>query len=96
MKSAKPGAAASARRAARGGRHGYTGEGWQAEKKRPHTPEYSGSLGAVFCGPRLCQYDDSDDRRGSQRVPGRHDASFPLSVSGDECGGGVSARAAAQ
>lgn len=32
MKSAIPGAAASARRAARGGRHGYTGEGWQAEK----------------------------------------------------------------
>ena len=32
MKAAKPGAAASARRAARGGRHGYTGEGWQAEK----------------------------------------------------------------
>lgn len=32
MKSAKPGAAASARRAARGGSRGYTGEGWQAEK----------------------------------------------------------------
>ena len=32
MKSAKPGAAASARRATRGGSHGYHGEGWQAEK----------------------------------------------------------------
>ena len=32
MKSAKTGATASARRAARGGNHGYTGEGWQAEK----------------------------------------------------------------
>lgn len=32
MKSAKPGGTASDRRAVRGGSHGYTGDGWQAEK----------------------------------------------------------------